>query len=187
MKLLDTNGGNTKLKKNNKDIKIRVGGLSLYPNDTICPFRHVAQCAKPCLVVSGRGNFENVKNGRQAKTDFYLNNRKAFIAQLKKELANFEKLCIKNGVVPYIRLNVISDIQWELETNESIWKYDTDKFPNGPYSVEQKFQAGNKQPKPKIDQRTYAKDMPTVIVFKTSNRSNAKTKMKIINNKETLK
>ena len=27
----------------------------------------------------------------------------------------------------------------------------------------------------------YAKNMPTVIVFKTSNRSNAKTKMKIIN------
>ena len=25
------------------------------------------------------------------------------------------------------------------------------------------------------------KDMPTVIVFKTSNRSNAKTKMKVIN------
>jgi hypothetical protein len=77
--------------------------------------------------------------------------------------------------------NVVKLTKWELETNESIWKYDTNKFPNGPYSVEQKFQAGNKQPKPKIDQRTYAKDMPTVIVFKTSNRSNAKTKMKVIN------
>jgi len=77
--------------------------------------------------------------------------------------------------------NVVKLTKWELETNESIWKYDTNKFPNGPYSVEQKFQAGNKQPKPKIDQRTYAKDMPTVIVFKTSNRSNAKTKIKVIN------
>lgn len=77
--------------------------------------------------------------------------------------------------------NVVKLTKWELETNESIWKYDTNKFPNGPYSVEQKFQAGNKQPKPKIDQRMYAKNMPTVIVFKTSNRSNAKTKMKVIN------
>ena len=77
--------------------------------------------------------------------------------------------------------NVVKLTKWELETNESVWKYDTNKFPNGPYSVEQKFQAGNKQPKPKIDQRTYAKDMPTVIVFKTSNRSNAKTKIKVIN------
>ena len=77
--------------------------------------------------------------------------------------------------------NVVKLTKWELETNESIWKYDTNKFPNGPYSVEQKFQAGNKQPKPKIDQRVYAKGMPTVVVFKTSNRSNAKTKMKVIN------
>ena len=77
--------------------------------------------------------------------------------------------------------NVVKLTKWELETNESVWKYDTNKFPNGPYLVEQKFQAGNKQPKPKIDQRTYAKDMPTVIVFKTSNRSNAKTKIKVIN------
>ncbi len=77
--------------------------------------------------------------------------------------------------------NVVKLTKWELETNESVWKYDTNKFPNGPYSVEQKFQAGNKQPKPKIDQRIYAKGMPTVVVFKTSNRSNAKTKMKVIN------
>ena len=126
MKLLDTNGGNTKLKKNNKDIKIRVGGLSLYPNDTICPFRNIAECAEPCLVASGRGGFDNVKSARKAKTYFYQNYRELFIEQLKKELANFEKLCFKNGVVPYVRLNVISDIQWELETNGAI----PQSFPN---------------------------------------------------------
>ena len=36
-------------------------------------------------------------------------------------------------------------------------------------------------PKPKIDQRMYGKNSPVVVVFKTSNRSNAKTKMKVIN------
>ena len=126
MKLLDTGSGNTKIRKNNRDTKIRVAGLSLYPNDSLCPMRHVAQCAKPCLVSSGRGGFDNVKNGRQAKTDFYMNDRAGFIAQLKKELANFEKLCTKNGVIPYVRLNVISDIQWELETNGAI----PQSFPN---------------------------------------------------------
>ena len=125
-KFLDTNGNQTKLKKNNEDIKVRCAGLSLFPNDTICPMRHVAQCAKPCLASSGRGNFTNVKDGRQAKTDFYLRDRKGFIAQLKRELANFEKLCAKKGVVPYVRLNVISDIQWELETNGAI----PQSFPN---------------------------------------------------------
>lgn len=125
-KFLDTNGNQTKLKKNNKDVTIRCAGLSLFPNDTICPMRHVAQCAEPCLASSGRGNFTNVKDGRQAKTDFYLRDRKGFIAQLKRELANFEKLCAKKGVVPYVRLNVISDIQWELETNGAI----PQSFPN---------------------------------------------------------
>jgi hypothetical protein len=114
MKLLDTSGGNTKLAKNNRDIKIRVAGLSLLPNDYLCPMRHAAECAAPCLKASGRGIMSNVISGRQAKTDFFTNDRAGFIAQLKKELANFERLCIKNGVVPYVRLNVLSDVQWEL-------------------------------------------------------------------------
>ena len=61
------------------------------------------------------------------------------------------------------------------------WKYDVNKNPNGCYLVEQKFIAGNKQNKFKIDKRLYHKNLPTVVVFKTSNRSNAKTKIKIIN------
>ena len=63
----------------------------------------------------------------------------------------------------------------------SVWHYDRSKFANGPWKVENWEAKGTKQSKPKIDQRMYAKNMPTVIVFKTSNRSNAKTKMKIIN------
>jgi hypothetical protein len=63
----------------------------------------------------------------------------------------------------------------------SVWHYDRSKFENGPWKTEHWEAKGNKQPKPEIDQRMYAKDMPTVIVFKTSNRSNAKTKMKVIN------
>ena len=65
--------------------------------------------------------------------------------------------------------------------SRSVWYYDRSKFANGPYKTEHWEAKGTKQTKPQIDQRTYAKDMPTVIVFKTSNRSNAKTKMKVIN------
>ena len=126
MKLLDTSGGNTKLKKNNKDVKIRVAGLSLRPNINLCPMQVVAGCKEPCLEASGRGGFDSVKVARQAKTDYYMNYRAAFIVQLKGELANFEKLCAKSGVVPYVRLNVISDIQWELRANGSI----PQAFPN---------------------------------------------------------
>ena len=75
--------------------------------------------------------------------------------------------------------NVVKLTKWELDTDDSIWKYDMDKSTNGPYLVEQKFQAGEKS-KPKTDQKPYGKH-PVVMVFKTSNRSNAKTKIKVFN------
>jgi len=67
--------------------------------------------------------------------------------------------------------------QWNLDTKDMIYKYDVDKNPNGCYSVESKFKAGEKT-KPDVDQRMYGKN-PVVMVFKTSNRSNAKTKIKV--------
>ena len=67
--------------------------------------------------------------------------------------------------------------QWTLDTKDMIYKYDVDKNPNGCYSVESKFKVGEKT-KPDIDQRMYGKS-PVVMVFKTSNRSNAKTKIKV--------
>tara|TARA_R100001510_G_C7635992_1_gene194142 strand:+ start:671 stop:1375 length:705 start_codon:yes stop_codon:yes gene_type:complete len=128
MKLLDTNGGNTKLRKNNKDINIRVAGLSLYPIDTrICAFQDIAQCKGPCLSDSGFAKvYESVNQARMAKTDLYLNERKKFIELLRYELTNFERLCLKQSVTPYVRLNVISDIQYELKANGCI----PQSFPN---------------------------------------------------------
>ena len=69
--------------------------------------------------------------------------------------------------------------QWVLDTEDMIYRYDVNKNPNGCYLVESKFKAGEKV-KPDIDQRMYGKN-PVVMVFKTSNRSNAKTKIKIFN------
>tara|TARA_R110002012_G_scaffold249464_1_gene427043 strand:+ start:1596 stop:1982 length:387 start_codon:yes stop_codon:yes gene_type:complete len=76
---------------------------------------------------------------------------------------------------------VIKLDKWVLDTNDSTWYYDKSKSNNGCWKIEQKFTKGEHSPKPKIDQRLYHKNCPTVVVFKTSNRSNAKTKMKIIN------
>ena len=73
--------------------------------------------------------------------------------------------------------NIVKPKQWTLDTEDMIYKYDVDKNPNGCYSVESKFKAGEKT-KPDIDQRMYGKS-PVVMVFKTSNRSNAKTKIKV--------
>ena len=74
---------------------------------------------------------------------------------------------------------VVKPEKWTLNAENATWHYDVNKNPNGCYLVEQKFQPGNKT-KPDIDQRMYGKN-PVVMVFKTSNRSNAKTKIKIFN------
>ena len=114
MTLLDTTGGNAKLNKtNNSSQEYRLAGLSLMPDDIVCPYRNVAGCAKACLQSAGRGVFENVKAGRQRKTDLWHSDRAGFLKQLRKELRNFDKLCKKQGVKAAVRLNVLSDIPWE--------------------------------------------------------------------------
>ncbi len=115
IKLLDTTGGNTKLGKTNKSKGgiYRVAGLSLMPSDILCPSRHLAQCAKSCLESAGRGRMRNVIDGRQRKADWFQNDPKSFLAQLRRELSNFVKTCDRQGVKPAARLNVLSDVPWE--------------------------------------------------------------------------
>ena len=117
MKLLDTTGGNTKLKKANRDITVRIAGLSMLPDDILCPMRHIAECKDPCLRYSGRGTFDKVEQARMAKTEYYHKYRSDFIDQLKNEVYNFARICRKKDVIPYVRLNVFSDVQWEKKAN----------------------------------------------------------------------
>lgn len=75
--------------------------------------------------------------------------------------------------------------KWTIDSTDydgsrSIIKFDRSKSANGPYSWENIPPKGFRQPKPKIDQKMYGKN-PVVMVFKTSNRSNAKTKIKVFN------
>ena len=114
MKLLDTSGGNTKLRKTDgSTAEYRVAGLSMMPDDILCPYRNVAGCKDDCLVEAGRGAMSNVRAGRQRKTDLWHLDPEAFKAQLRKELGNFDKLCKRQGIKGAVRLNVLSDIPWE--------------------------------------------------------------------------
>jgi len=62
---------------------------------------------------------------------------------------------------------------------KSIWYFDRKKSTAGPWKVEHIPPRGWKAPKVKAEKgKAYAKQ-PVVMVFKTSNRSNAKTKMKV--------
>ena len=68
--------------------------------------------------------------------------------------------------------------KWILECKDITYYYDRSKSENGCWKVVNNDTA--RYPKPKIDQRTYG-GSPVVMIFKTSNRSNAKTKIKIFN------
>ena len=86
-------------------------------------------------------------------------------------------------------------IPWQVYTQEflevpskpelgcrSVWHYDRSKFDRGPYKTEHWEEKGFRQPKFKADKgKAYGKQ-PVVLVFKTSNRSNAKTKIKVFKN-----
>ena len=124
-KLLDTNGGNSKLEKTNRTVltdavvkvlgvdTFRYAGLSLMPDSILCPSSDLAECREPCLESSGRGNAPNVKDARTVKADWFHSDPDAFIAQLVKELRNFSALCLRQGLRPVVRLNVLSDVAWE--------------------------------------------------------------------------
>jgi hypothetical protein len=113
VKLLDTRGANPKLKKTGAAHQFRYAGLSLYPDAELCPGSKAAGCMDTCLADQGRGRFNNIREARQTKSQFFHNDQSAFLDQLHRELSNFEKLCARTGERGAVRLNVFSDVPWE--------------------------------------------------------------------------
>ena len=75
--------------------------------------------------------------------------------------------------------NVVKKTKYKLEFKDSIWYFDDKKSKNGAYKVEQIYPKGERTKKIQIQKgKPYGK-MPVVMVFNTSNRSNARTKMKV--------
>tara|TARA_R100001082_G_scaffold110881_1_gene92224 strand:- start:1162 stop:1944 length:783 start_codon:yes stop_codon:yes gene_type:complete len=119
MKLLDTNKRNLKIFKSLKNVNKWQGldpdncdfaQVSLMPDLKICGGSKSANCMDECLRNSGNAKiFKNVNKGRQAKTNFLLNDRINFLLQLDKELFKFNKKCIDNNKTGFVRLNTISD------------------------------------------------------------------------------
>ena len=77
--------------------------------------------------------------------------------------------------------------KWVLDNTDytgerSIIKFDRSKSPNGPYSFENIPPKGTRSVKVKVEKNKPYGKLPVVLVFKTSNRSNAKTKIKVFKN-----
>lgn len=120
--------GNMKLNKGEKR-GFMTTGVSLSPanmvaSKTLCS--HASEgCKMACLNTSGQGalymiqkdGFNMVQDSRALKTIWWERDRESFLIQLKKELALFEKRAKRADMIPACRLNVLSDIMWQTETD----------------------------------------------------------------------
>jgi hypothetical protein len=95
----------------------------------LCPMASNG-CANACLFESGFGGlYENVKNGRLEKTEFYLSNRMAFLDKLVDEITKLETKYKGSEFTLAIRLNGTSDISFEKQITSN-GKTIFDTFPN---------------------------------------------------------
>ena len=113
---------NTKLAKSYKLYpQYRNAYVALLPADhsgiNVCP-RH-AHCKTHCIGISaGRNRFDNSIIGKYYRTLYYARFRSDFIAQLSRELTNFQTLCARTGRTGAVRLNAFSDIAYEIRHPE---------------------------------------------------------------------
>lgn len=109
-------GTNAKTSKGDKSYAVAI--LYLAPADQVegvhlCLMAEKAGCKAGCLNTAGRGAFDSVQEARERRTRLWRDDKETFISQLAEEIASFEKWCDKQGVIPAVRLNGTSDIEWE--------------------------------------------------------------------------
>ena len=85
---------------------------------------------------------------------------------------------------PAVQLTVWTREFYEIPTKPELgwkmtWYYDKSKNTNGPYKTEMTYPKGHKHEKIKAEKGKAYNGQSVVMVFKTSDRLNAKTKMKV--------
>jgi hypothetical protein len=120
------------------------GILYMAPTNTVsgintCPMASQG-CKKACLYSAGRGRFSNVQQARIKKTELFRDNKVEFFSKLIKSIDALTRKAKRENLIPCIRLNGTSDIQWEkikVKDDKSIFElyphiqfYDYTKIPN---------------------------------------------------------
>jgi len=82
------------------------------PGHNLCPNASPG-CRAACLYTAGRGRMQDVMGAREKKTLRFLKNREAFIEDLRKDIADIERLARDKEMRPVVRLNGTSDLPWE--------------------------------------------------------------------------
>jgi hypothetical protein len=112
MYLLSTS--NYKTEKGEK-LGVLTGILSLAPaaisGYEVCP-RRSEGCTKSCLYTAGHGAFSTVQKARIERTKLFFEKRDAFLHLLKQDIKFIIRKAKKNNMIPAIRLNGTSDIEW---------------------------------------------------------------------------
>lgn len=120
-KLLAKASANTKTAKSDRaSFGFMTTSLSLAPHKAsgfnLCPAASAA-CIADCLYTSGlAGVFpRTIQPARIAKSRMLRLTPSVFHGQLEKEIDAYRKLAARKGLVLAVRLNVLSDVQWEKE------------------------------------------------------------------------
>ena len=115
--------------------------LHLAPADLsgheVCPKR-TDGCTQSCLNKAGRGGMfrrgettNMIQRARIRKTKYFFDNRDAFMADLRDDIARAIRQAERNGKKPAFRLNGTSDLSWEkygiIEAFPTIQFYDYTK------------------------------------------------------------
>ena len=120
MKLLSI-GNDAKTIKGEK-LGYRTAILYLQPTLQLCPWSS-AGCRAGCLNTAGRGQMSVVQQARKAKTEYYTQHTLAFCDQLVEEIIQFAKSCKRAGMMPAVRLNGTSDIDFKQVRNDVLAEY----------------------------------------------------------------
>lgn len=78
----------------------------------MCPARSKG-CTQSCLFTAGRGAFSNVRAGRLNKTKRFMEQRDTFMGELVADIFTLISKAKTRDMVPCVRLNGTSDIDWE--------------------------------------------------------------------------
>lgn len=164
------------------------GILYLAPYKTIsiyntCSMAHIAGCDIACLYSAGRGAYSSVQNARINKTNWYYQDKQSFMLQLIKNIYSLIYKANKLGLIPLIRLNGTSDINWEnvgfeyqdkhynniMELFPDIQFYDYTKIVNRdnlPANYDLTFSYSGKSEFIKYVNKAIEKNMRIAVVFK---------------------
>jgi hypothetical protein len=94
----------------------------------VCIMAEMAGCVQGCLNTAGRGAFSNVQMARVRKTNFWHEDKQAFLGVLRQDIRALAAKANRLGLTPMVRLNGTSDIRWEQEAPELLEEFSDIQF-----------------------------------------------------------